>query len=364
MKFAIITPNGQYNYGNRLQNYAITQIVSRAGGHAETLYLEENYLKLLVKAGLLQTNLWPLVLGTYQKERRVDLECSRYRKFKAFTKQYIPTRYFGGRNLKRLADEYDYFLIGSDQIWNPNQLARSCDFADFARPEQKIAVAPSFGVDQLTVEQENRLAPMLKTFRNLSVRENSGAAIIKKLTGLNAKVLIDPTMMLTHEDWSAVSQKPDWMETAVPYILSYFLGGKDEKSQKQIDRYGEEIGAIEYPLLNKEKSELYSTGPAEFLWLLEHAALVCTDSFHAVVFSILFNRPFVTFKRGGDGAGMEDRISTLLCTMKLQDQQLRGTNQFRTVLTHDYSECYKVLDQERKKFKDYLQSAVPSMDWR
>lgn len=362
-QFAIITPNGQYNYGNRLQNYAVTRLVSDAGGHAETLLLEESAAKLLLKRGLQGTNLWPLVLGLHQREQQIGLDCKRYRKFKAFTKSCIPTRCYGGSQIERLSERYDYFLIGSDQIWNPNQLARSCDFAHFAKPEQKVPIAPSIGVSQLTEAQETRMAAQLKTFQWLSVRESSGADIIKKLTGRDAQVLIDPTMMLDRNSWSAVSEKPKGVNVSIPFVLSYFLGGKNSEAQARINQYVKAAGAVEYPLLDKARPELYTAGPAEFLWLLEHAALICTDSFHAVVFSVLFDRPFAVFRRNGSGTGMEDRITTLLCTLRLEDRLPDSTRQHPDIFAHDYTESYRVLGRERAKFLQYLQSAIPDMNW-
>lgn len=362
-KIAIITTYGQYNYGNRLQNYAVTQIVSKAGGHAETLVLDEKKTRLLLKKYLEQTNLRPVIEGVFLRKRNIGLTYKQFIQFKRFSTRYMTTRYCGGRDMERLSEEYEYFLIGSDQIWNPYFRSRNCDFADFARPEQKIPVAPSFGEKYLTKEQAERIAPLLKEFRYLSVRELSGANIIRELTGREAQILIDPTMLLTRTEWSAISQKPKWVSGESPYIFSYFLGGKSVKDQKQIDQYAQAIGAKEYSLMDPSQPECYVTGPAEFLWLLEHASLVCTNSFHAVVFSVIFDRPFEVFERSCLGIGIDDRISTLLRSMKLEGKLAGFTRQTQNFLIHDYSESYERLEQEKVKFLKYLQMAAPDLNW-
>lgn len=361
MKIAIITPNGQFNYGNRLQNYALTELLRRNGAQAETLVLEEQGGKAAMKWALQRTNLWPLIT---QKNVSTKISWQRFKRFKAFTEQYIPTRYYGPIGLRRLSRIYDYFFIGSDQIWNPyHHLARDCDFATFAAQEQRVAVAASFGVTELPPEQESRIAERLREIPHLSVREVSGAELVQRLTGKTPQVLIDPALMLEQAEWAAISQKPRQVAAGEVYILSYFLGKKSSEVQTLITQWAKEAGGREYPLLDVSRPELYVSGPAEFLWLIKHAALVCTDSFHAVAFSILFNRPFWVFSRDGDGAGMGDRISTLLHTMKLEDRLLsHHRKKPQDAFAYSYTESHRILEQERTKFLIYLRSAVPSMN--
>ena len=353
---AIITPVGQFNYGNRLQNYALVRIAEMLGYRVDTLSIEENTKKYWIKRGLEITSLWPLLLGLHQRERRVDLDWRRYCSFKKFTQKKIPTRYCGPKSISGLPNEYRYFLIGSDQIWNPKQLARDCDFADFAQAGQKVPVAPSFGVSQLPEQQYERIKTKLNAFCYLSARENSGVRLIEEMTGRKAQLLIDPTAVLSCSDWRDISVKPRKVDTDKPYILTYFLGGKNAEAKRQVKDIARDTDCEIYPLLDKSRPELYVSGPAEFLWLIEHAKLVCTDSFHAVMFSVLFGRPFIVYQRDGDGAGMEDRIATLLQIFHLENR-LPGCVKHKDIFLCDYTDTNMVLERERKAFLRYLEKA-------
>ncbi|MDO4269910.1 MAG: polysaccharide pyruvyl transferase family protein [Eubacteriales bacterium] len=350
-----------YNYGNRLQNYAVTTLLQEAGAKAETIVIEKKQWQVYLKKFLLKTNLLPWVVAVLRKERPIRLYCKRRKKFKKFTDAYIPTRYYGPKDIEHLAGQYRYFLIGSDQVWNPDLAANEFDFACFAAQEQKIAIAPSFGTNEIPELHKNRIGEHLKSFFRLSVREQSGAQMIRELTNLEAKVLVDPTMMLKREQWYRMVRQPKSIDTSRPYIFSYFLGGKPPSTQKAIAGFMKKIDAVEYSILDRASKELYTVDPGEFLWLIQHAALVCTDSFHATVFSILFDRPFAVFKRDG-AVDMFDRIETLLMTLGLEDR-LPDVLQEESVFDHNYTNAYEHLEEKRKEAIQYLKDAMPELEW-
>ncbi len=157
-------------------------------------------------------------------------------------------------------------------------------------------------------------------FKEISVREEAGKKIVEDLTGRkDVEVLVDPTMLLTAEEWDNVSNKPEQLKTD-KYILNYFLGELSEKRKNEIDRIAKENGCKIINMLDSN-SPFYKTGPAEFLYLEKNAFLICTDSFHACVFSILYNRPFIVFEREDNNVSMNSRIDTLLNKFHLQDRR-------------------------------------------
>ena len=106
------------------------------------------------------------------------------------------------------------------------------------------------------------------------------------------------------------------------------------------------------------KSEAYTYGPAEFLYLEEKAELICTDSFHSSVFAFMFNKPFIIFERKSGKVNMSSRIDTLLSTFHLINRRYNGISITKENLEHDYTEAYKILEKERKKSEDFLKKAL------
>ena len=171
-------------------------------------------------------------------------------------------------------------------------------FLRFASPEKRVFLAASFGNDAIPEEWKERYTQWLDGFLRLSVREKAGAKIIKELIGKDATVLVDPVMMLNEEEWLSVSKKPR-VDCTKPYVLKYFLGTEEESSR--VDAWANRNGYRVYTLADPKFCELYSSGPGEFIQLVKNAALVFSDSFHCIAFSILFSRPFVVYKRHLEG---------------------------------------------------------------
>ena len=355
-KAAIITIVDMNNYGNRLQNYAACEVLKQMDLEPITLQMR------CCPISKISIQRW----NHFMEERlpvndgKLSLTEKRIYNFRKFTKQYINTKIFFFTkyyDLKRLSNKYDYFVIGSDQIWNPLlKLARSYDFATFARPEQKVCMAPSFGTDVIPENDRERIAGYLKTMENIAVREEAGLQIVKELTGNDATVMIDPTMLLSQERWLKIAKTPKFSLNR-KYVLTYFLGECSNVNRQKIRKIKEEHHLDEIELLNPEFPEVYISSPDEFLGLIAGAELICTDSFHGCVFSILFRKPFIAFMRDGSGAGMSSRLETLLSKFGLTSRYAENT-QPSSLFTIDYTQCFSILEAEKQKSLEYLRSVL------
>ena len=258
----------------------------------------------------------------------------------------------------KIADKFDFFIVGSDQVWNPNfGRLRDVDLLKFARNEQKIAFSASFGVSSLNNSNENKIKRSISTFKAVSVREDEGKRIIEKLTKrTDVEVLVDPTMLLTAEKWDKVSKKPNNLKYK-KYILNYFLGELSEQRKNEINKIAKENNCDIINILDNT-DPMYESGPSEFLWLEKNAFLICTDSFHSSVFAILYNRPFVVFNREDKEQKMNSRIDTLISKFKLKNREYNGKNITKDNLNHDYTEAYRILEEERKKSDKFLRKAL------
>lgn len=220
--------------------------------------------------------------------------------------------------LPELSDHFDAFVCGSDQIWSPRCFDARY-YLDFVGDSQKkVAYAPSFGCEHIEDGGKAKLiASLLREFGNIAVREESGANIVEKLTGERPQVVLDPTLLLDADAWSELAgQYPVGKE---PYCLFYFLGSHRENARAA--RHIAEsfdLRVLEVPVFQNRQGRpgvlRPDVGPAEFISLVRDASLVCTDSFHGMVFSVLFERPFIAFERfdPNDPASQNTRVYNFL----------------------------------------------------
>ena len=136
--------------------------------------------------------------------------------------------------IKNINKKYDYFITGSDQVWNPNFNRMSdIDFLVFATPEKRVAFSASFGISEIPEDMKDYYKERLLGIKYLSVREDTGKDIIENLTGReDVQVLVDPTMLLTSEEWDKVAKKPEQLKDNKKYILNYFLGELSDKRKQ------------------------------------------------------------------------------------------------------------------------------------
>lgn len=353
MKVGIITIFDPVpNYGNKLQNYAVEKTFQKLNIDCETLVTEHQqsiymlYFKRLLNA----------VTGyRLSKNQNFWIRCSM---FYQFNKKHLHTSNSllnGSLDTKK----YDFFSIGSDQVWNPtwynSNLKKNAYLLGFANNKQKVCFSPSFGISKLPEEWKEYFKEHLLSFSNISVREISGAKIIKELTGKDAKVLIDPTLMLDQNEWMSISKKPKNIDIGKKYILTYFLGELNDTHYRDIEKFAKQNELEIYNLLDK-KSEFYKTGPSEFIYLISNASLICTDSYHACVFSFIFNRPFLIYERSSEG-DMNSRIQTFLTKFKIDGKYANGMIPYK-ILEYNYENGYKILIYEREKVLEFLKESM------
>lgn len=279
--------------------------------------------------------------------------------FRAFSKTYLnetEKKYSINKDVSILNDYYDKFIVGSDQVWNP-QMSRgsSVYFLQFAEKSKRISYSASFGVSELEKEVEQDYKKWVNFIPHISVREEDGAKLIKKMTGQDVPVLADPTMLLTKEEWLFISKRasnrPD-----ESYLLTYFLGGPTDETRENLDKIASEKNMKIINLGDITEKETYETGPSEFLDYINNASAFFTDSFHGVVFSLIFETPFIVFERNSTGPSMYSRIETLLKKFDMKNREAKGFNE--DIFSMDFSGTKEIFNQEYEKSINYLKNAL------
>ena len=370
LKIANLTLDGYFNYGNVLQRYAVCNLLMGLGAEVESLwfspqagflpYLQSHYpwmkdswdWKIWVKLGI---NWKGATHKMFSGENA--WEAARNAVIKSFVDRYIPMRY--DVDFTRVADEYDYFVTGSDQVWNPYFADLEKLFIKFAPGEKRIAYAASISCPEIPQDKLQAFIDGVNGMKEISVREQAGADLIQQLTGRRVQVVADPTMLVTAEDWRSIARKPSWLKGDEQLLVTYFLGKRPDSVIESIAR---ENGLQIVNMLDERVFEHYAIAPEEWLWLIDHARFMYTDSFHGTVFSILFRTPFVVTERvdAGCASKMTSRIDTLLAKFDLSDR--RGTNangyMIDSPLDMHYGDVDKVLAEEKQKAEAYLCHAL------
>jgi len=375
-KIAILTINDYKNYGNRLQNYASQEVLKSLGFSVKTVVNNTKHIaqskdkigtlgriKRLMGLGIkgMYTTIKFILWKNIFKDKIKQNTSKRIKEFKKFTKENISeTDYsISDNNIpKDLSNRFDYFVTGSDQVWNPSfRYGSPIDFLTFASKDKRITYSPSFGISEIPESYLEDYKTWLSEMPSLSVREKAGASIIKELTGRKASVLIDPTLMLTKEKWLSISEK----STSKPekkYLLTYFIGRISAVNKKKMAKLAKEHKLEIVNLADITDGETYKISPSEYIDYINGASIFCTDSFHGVIFSVLMETPFIVFNRKGHEQSMNSRIDTLLSTLKLESRLLTNIKTDEQVFKADYAHIKKILEVERKKAMDYLKEAL------
>lgn len=337
----IVTITDMNNYGNRLQNYAINNELSRIGMKSKNYVHCKSDIKLK--------------MFVYIIMHKGINAAKRYIFFNHFDKNVKNNYVYKQEMIKE--SKYNYFICGSDQIWNPEYAGKPFYFAAFAPAEKRIAYAASFGVSEIPEHKKEIYTKYLSEMKAISVREEDGAKIVKELTGRDVPVLIDPTLMLDKEEWLKIAKKPKF-DVSKKYVLTYFLGEVPEKRKEYIDYVCKQNNLKLINLDAKNPNTFwYKTGPAEFLWLIDNASVMLTDSFHGSVFSVLMDLPFIVFEREDNVKSMSSRINTLLSTLKLENRRFNNQSG-EEIFKKEYAHIPEILKTERDKAINFLKNAM------
>lgn len=366
MKVGIVTITSGLNYGNSLQNLGLIFFLKELGINAETILNEYDSSHIKRKLDRKIKNFIKKKTNILGKRKKTIFDETRQDKYLSFDKKYIQ---FSKKHIKHneitdeIINEYDFFIAGSDIIWN-NVYKSDVMFLKNVPSEKKIAYAASFGSDYLPKSSYVEYKEALKDFKEISVREKDGGKIIFKLLNRNVDVCIDPTMLISDERWREIACKPKWFSKLrySKYIITYFLGNTPIYVLDDIyRRFGKDVKIIN--LLDKDNIDWYTVDPLEFLYLIDNAMLVYTDSFHGCVFSIIFKTPFFVFSRkeltDNNFNKLTSRITNITEKFNMKSRFIIQ-DKFDDIIWNDidFSSNNHILSLEKNKAKKFLVNAL------
>lgn len=336
-KIGIVTLNGYFNYGNRLQNYALSKSIEQMGHEVITIWDKDR--KEISKDFIKRQLIW----------------IPRFRRYRNFM---IFSRRFTREVLLSKKGKMNYIVIGSDQVWNPRYIKETPHLLyEPENGEVVISYAASFGCPVLPLDEVKNFKEHFIKYKAISVREKAGLEILSEMGIDNAVSVIDPTLLLTRNEWDEIKVSPSDLKREGKYILKYFLGDISKEESKAIVSFAHEnnMAVID---LGDQGSKYFISDPSEFISLVENAELICTDSFHACVFSFIYDKSFIVFRRKGCSDYMYSRIESLLSVFHFSDREFNGLSITRDNQLHDYTEAYRILEKEREFGLNFLQTNI------
>ncbi len=376
MKAGILTFHYAHHYGAQLQAYALMRAISLLGMQCEIInYVRKDNIegsRLFRKglsAGSLLSNANTLLNYGKLKKRR-----DRFDRFVQNEMKLSPKFYGSYEELCSDPPEYEAYVCGSDQVWNPlifgEKTYDPAFFAEFAKSGRRVAYAPSFGISSIPEDKRELLKKYIDRFEHLSVREKQGERILREVTGRDSITVLDPTLLLTMDEWSALAAPPDISE---PYILCYFITDARKYAgyvQAVSEKYKLPVVSLcgSRRVVPQTRFKILNAGPREFLGLFAGAACVLTDSFHGTVFSLNFNKEFYCFESSANSEkAVNSRLHNILDKVGLVSRifsSAADTKEFCGLVKNsaagiDYPEVGQALAKERgislKYLKDSLQ---------
>jgi len=370
LKTGLVTFYHIHHYGALLQAAATERATEMLGHECEIIDYFVNQDNALFRK--------PTGLGSAAADVHTALHYKalslRYQRFEKFSGDHLRIsshRFESLEELKSTDLPYDVILSGSDQIWNPKIFPdKHFDpvfFGTFSN-RRKIAYAPSFGIPEIPEEMEEELRSYLKAFSHVSVREKRGQEIVEKIAGREVPVVLDPTLLLTQEQWSSMANHPaEYPQNG--YILCYCIN-KPGALSSYIRALAEKTGLPVVQLCGiRQKVHpnarcILDAGPAEFLGLFKHATYVCTNSFHGTVFSVQFEKPFFTAVAPAELVAPErSRTFSILSRLGLTERIIGKGDTAEIDATIDWDDVSVKLTAARQSSLNYLKSALDGVHY-
>jgi len=352
MNIQILTFHFVDNYGALLQAYALQETLKKHNKLVTILNYTNKRMKKKQSLFYFNTNLINSIVRIISLKKMIKRKHKSY----MFRNKYL--------DISNKVKENSIFVLGSDQIWNPDITYEDMTYFSQGFNVPAISYAASLG-KELQETQKDFLINGLKYVQNISVREETAKKCIKNIANKESQVVLDPTMLLTKEDWIKVSKKPKRM-VKKPYIFVYTVDGKNTEFLKLVNIVSKTTNLpIVCPSKSLQRKSNFDNiirtydyeGPEEFLYFLINADYIVTSSFHGTVFSLLFEKQFISFVPSTNTSRLVDLMERIDCS----DLLLRSSNNLTLENLYkkiDYEIINRNIKREREKSISWLLSAL------
>ena len=351
MKVGIVTFHHALNYGAVLQAYALQSYLSSLGIDSDVIDYRSPYIEYFykpIKANPFKNGkmfLREMLYYGVNKKKRAKFDC--------FLRRYVKlsNKVESKQELQQINLEYDLFIAGSDQVWNLKWSGLDKTyFLDFADKNKKYSYAASFGFEKIRDGQAETYQKLLEDFQAISVRENTGKEIVQELLDREAEVSVDPTCLIDKTEWEKICTYPDERG----YVLVYMLDQSEELisfAKKIASERDTKIIYISDALKKKHGFDYRGfLSPSEFVGLFASAGYVVTNSFHGLMFSVIFEKEFcIQYQKKADAPN--SRLVDFINDYHLESRLLEN---IRAEEKTDYALVKKIMKQKVEQSKKFI----------
>lgn len=358
LKVGVVTFHSAHNYGATLQAWALQKALKKIGTDPCLIHYHPDVIDRLYRVPKLDT-LKKKINYAMQKNtrKRRKQQVIKYEKYTKFLQDHFKMvgDYETYDQILENPPGMDCYITGSDQVWNPKH-TKGYDptyMLEFAEENTiRSAYAASIGLPDFPKKFRSQYAGALQMFDAISVRERSSADAVARAAGKEVHVVLDPTLLLTREEYEEIKQP---VERAERYILVYMM----EQNDKLVELANSISVVTGLPIIQRriakifknEMASFYTDTPGEFLSEIENAEYVITNSFHGTVFSIIYQRPFISMLHSSTGS----RTTDLLIELGLEDHILYQANDFDDMARFEIKDKEALLERTKKLREESLE---------
>jgi hypothetical protein len=377
------------NYGTRLQSFALVKTINKLlNGRAEIEVVDiegcwsnrnQSPKALAIKkikaygfkgfVKIFELCKW---IYTNRKNSKVDHAQERKKRDKLFEKlnhmiPYTKTFYSCDDIRAGKLPYYDIIIVGSDQVWNGIKVGNQDVYMlDFLKGRKGLTYAASFGMTKIPSDQFEDYRSRINNFSNLLIREKEGVEMCRLLGRKDAHLVLDPTLLLQKEDYKELLNNAT-LDIEDDFILVYSLNQSYkiyDEAYKLAKRNGYTMIVLKRSFCPPEVAtkypgakEFFAVSPEDFLWLIDNAKCVVTNSYHALLFSVNFSSPFYLYLDNADEEN--SRLLTLTSLLNLEEQVFWESGHLpKSVSTIDYTQPHNILNQEREMSIKLLKESI------
>lgn len=352
------------NFGTCLQAYALFNTIQNLGYDVELIKYHRNNRTVATESRWKKIFRYnpKTVLNYFANRKRIEEVRSSFDNFRNNHFVFSSKSYFRDSDLSELAKEYDLFICGSDMIWSE-------DFYDdwkylylaFAEKSRSLTYAPSFGKNKIKPEHINECQEYLNGIGCLSCREQAGVELLRNQFKLEATRVLDPTLLMSADDWNAIINNNDRL-VQEKYNLAYCFLGTTHGREKVFSQVAH-INDKKFVILTgfdgvfKKYKYKQGCGPLEFVRLYRDSEFVVTDTFHGMLFAIIFRKPFVVLAKEPFGVSA-DRLKSTLSLLGLDDRYVNYDVNIEDYLTIDYSKADAIINENKQTSLSFLYNII------
>lgn len=365
-KILLVTIFDNINFGTYLQALATGVVLQRMGADVRILWYERPWHRLRTSFD----KYFPFVrkIGWFYAQMTDNKGYIQKYKCRQFVQKYIPITklYYSYDEIKNNPPKANVYLTGSDQVWNTshNKGIEPVYYLDFVKKGKKVAYAASIGQKKIDPKYVDETRKLLSQYEAISVREKSAIELLNDI-GINADAVLDPTLLLTREEWCFYTRP---FRSNRPYVLVYSVESGDQdvtisRTARVIaNQINGEVIEVNYvgshkQIPNCDKRYYYAT-PDLFLSLLLGASFTVVSSFHGTAFSLNLNIPFITVAP----QAFSSRVENILSETRTMDRKISEFNEsavlkmFNTPI--DFRAINSYFEDKRRKSIEFISSNI------